>query len=179
MNSPRRAIRFFCFTVAFASGAPAQDQSATNVTPDLDEAIDEIVVVGEKSMLQLKQEVYRSEEDFFSLFSELNEDDEFDVRCFYETPSFTRIRNHVCRARFVTDAYSAAAVKFRTEGPRYPTRDPALVVSQKSKALEEKLTALVATNPELQEALNRYTNAKSTYLEERARRFGDEPDDNQ
>ena len=44
------------------------------------EAIDEITVYGEQSMSSLRYQIYRAEEDFFDLFSELNDDDEFDEK---------------------------------------------------------------------------------------------------
>jgi len=149
---------------------------SNNVEKLEDESIDEITVVGEQTMYGLRLEVYRAEEDFFELFSALNDDDEFDVRCFYETPTGTRIRQHVCRAWFVTNAYSAEFSRFR-ENLNYPVKDPEVVVMQKSRELEEKMHALIIANPNLEEALDRYTSARNKYNDERSRRYPGRLDD--
>ena len=70
-----------------------------------EEAIDDIVVVGKKSTSALRRDVFQSEDDFYALYNKLNDDNEYDVRCFYETPTGPRMRNHVCRAVFVSNAY--------------------------------------------------------------------------
>lgn len=154
--------------------APAQENLQPEQIDSIDEAIEEIIVFGERSMPQLKEEMFRAQENFFTVFSALNNDEEFDVRCFYETPTGTRIKRHVCRANFVTNANSAYAKHFRTRGPRYPVEDPEAVVMRKSREFERKMLELIANHPELQEALDGYTKTRLTYETERQRRFKDE-----
>jgi hypothetical protein len=148
-----------------SGNASAQEEEQAPVAPT--ETIEEIVVYGDKSLATLKQVVFRAEENFFDLFSALNDDDEFDIRCFYELPSGTHIKRHVCRANFVTAATSAAAETFRTRGPRIPTVPAETVIMQKRRQLQEKMELLISVNPELLEALNKYTNAKQEYQSER------------
>ena len=124
------------------------------------ETIEEIVVYGDKSLHTLRQAVFRAEENFFAVFSSLNEDDDYDIRCFYEVPSFTHIRRHVCRAYFVSEATSNAAETWRTEGPRHPIVPAAAIIQTKKKRLRQIMEALVAERPELLQALSEYTNAK-------------------
>jgi hypothetical protein len=151
-----------------SNNALAQEEEQTPVAPT--ETIEEIVVYGDKSLATLKQVVFRTEENFFDLFSALNDDDEFDIRCFYETPTGTRIRQHVCRANFVTAATSAEAETWRTDGPRTPVVPAQTVIKQKRKQLQEKMELLISINPELFEALNKYTNAKQEFQTERERK---------
>lgn len=145
--------------------ASAQEAEQASEAPI--ETIEEIVVYGDKSLGTLRQAIFRAEENFFDLFSSLNDDDDFDIRCFYETPSGTHIRRHVCRANFVTDATSAEAATIRTRGPRYPVQDAETVIMQKKRELRVKMETLIASSPELLEALNNYTNAKQEYVCER------------
>jgi hypothetical protein len=105
---------------AFPSVSLCQSVSDQDVEEKPTKPIEEIIVYGEKSLPNLRREVNRKEENFFAVFSSLNDDDEYDIRCFYEVPSFTHIRRHVCRANFVINATSAQAAVWRTEGPRYP-----------------------------------------------------------
>lgn len=143
---------------------PASDQGVEEIPT---KPIEEIVVYGEKSLPNLRREVYRKEENFFAVFSSLNDDDEYDISCFYEVPSFTHIRRHVCRANFVINATSAQAAIWRTEGPRYPVIPAQTVIMQKKRRLGVKMEKLAAEHPELLEALNEYTNAKQILQSEK------------
>ena len=135
------------------------------------EPIDEVVVVGEKSMRTLRQAVYRAEENFFDTFSRLNDDNEFDVRCFDEAPTGTRITRHVCRANFLINATSREAEVWRTDGPAIVAAGSSEAqLDRKREELRERLENMVMTNPQLAEALAKYTAAKQNYEHERQER---------
>ena len=134
------------------------------------ESIEEIVVYGDKSIGVLRREVYKAEENFFDLFNSLNQDFEYDVNCYYEVPSFTHIRHHVCRANFVVEATSVQYVEIRTRGPRYPTVPPDLVIAKKKKIFRQKMEELIAEHPELLQALTEYTSKRTTLESERDKR---------
>jgi len=140
------------------------------VEQESSESIEEIVVYGDKPLSTLRREVYKAEENFFDLFSSLNQDDEYDVRCYYEVPSFTHIRRHVCRANFVIDATSAQAEEWRTAGPRRPIAPAAWKIQSKKKIMRELMEALIAERPELLQALNDYTDKKQNLEAEKERR---------
>jgi hypothetical protein len=134
------------------------------------ETIEEIIVYGDKPLHALRREVYRAETNFFDVFSSLNQDDEFDVRCFYEVPSFTHIRRHVCRAKFVIDATSAESAPAFSEQVGAFNRPAKLVIERKKERLREIMEALVAERPELLQALGEYTDAKEILESEKERR---------
>ena len=140
------------------------------VETESSESIEEIIVYGERSLGELRREIYKAEENFFDLFNSLNQDFEYDVNCYYEVPSFTHIRHHVCRANFVVEATSVQYVEIRTRGPRYPTVPPELVIAKKKKLLRQKMEALVAEHPELLQALTEYTSKRTTLESERDKR---------
>ena len=121
------------------------------------------VVVAKKSLKQLRNEFYASEEAFYELFNELNDDDQYDVRCYYERRTGTRIKNHICRARFVSDAFSAHAARNKGKLSSVSTQgsDPEFV--RQSAEFEEKLSTTVANNPELLAALEKFTTARANY----------------
>ena len=128
------------------------------------EPIEEIVVYGEKSLGNLRHEVYRTEEKFFAAFNSLNDEEEYDVHCFYEVPSFTHIRRHVCRANFVKDATADEYAGWRRGQPAVPSKT---VIMQKKKRLGLKMELLAAEHPVLLEALIKYTNAKQVLESEK------------
>ena len=139
----------------------AVDQKAEE-TPA--EPIEEIVVYGEKSLGNLRHEVYRTEENFFATFNSLNKEEEYDVHCFYEIPSFTHIRRHVCRANFVKDATANEYAGWRRGQPAVPART---VIMQKKRRLGIKLELMAVEHPALLEALNKYTDAKQVLKSEK------------
>lgn len=153
-------LTLFVAVLALPMTAVAQDE----------EAIDDIVVVGEKSTAALRRDVYQSEDDFYALYNKLNDDDEYDVRCFYETPTGTRMKNHVCRAAFVSNAYMKHASRNGFDVKRVANQDASPAMQEKTAKFQEKLETLIATNPELQEALIRYNTARARFMEEREER---------
>jgi len=136
------------------------------------ETIEEITVYADKPLRALRGEVYRAEENFFDVFSSLNEDDQYDVRCFYEIPSFTHIRRHVCRAKFVVDATSAESAPWFSEQVATFSRPASLVIRRKKERLSEILEALIAEHPELLQALSEYTDKKQILNSEKEIRYG-------
>jgi hypothetical protein len=137
------------------------------VEQESSESIEEITVYGDKSLHDLRLEVYKAEENFFEVFNSVNEDDEFDVRCFYEVPSFTHIRRHVCRANFVTNATSGGAIVFMGADPQYPVVPAGTTIMQKKRRMQEIMESLVAERPELLQALSEYTDKKQTFESEK------------
>ena len=133
------------------------------------EPIEEITVYGDKPVHALRREVYRAEENFFDVFSSINEDDDYDVRCFYEVPSFTHIRRHVCRAKFVIDATSRESAAFL--GQVGAMSQPATFeIERKKERLRELMETMIAEHPELLQALIEYTDRKQTLEAEKERK---------
>ena len=168
-------------TISTSSSAHAQEvdkrppEAIDEVVSDMDgqptpEEVEEIIVYGNKPLHALRREVYRAEQNFFDVFNSLNEDDEYDVRCFYEIPSFTHIRRHVCRARFVSDATSAESAPWFSEQVGAINRPASIVIQRKKKRLREIIEALVAEHPELLQALSEYTDKKQILETEKERR---------
>ena len=150
--STARMAGAFVLMLALVPVGMCQTESVRESEPVSADTPEEIVVYGKRSLSLLRREVYRSEEKFFAVFSSLNQDDEYDVRCYYEVPSFTHIRRHVCRAKFVTEAFSK-----NVGGPRLPI---AFVIERRKKRLRQIMEALVVERPELLQALGEYTDAK-------------------
>jgi len=129
-----------------------------------DEATEEIVVVGDKSIGQLRREVYEAEEEFYDLYNALNDDPEYDVKCFYETSTGTHVKNHVCRAKFITDSYAKHAARNGNDLRRVANQDANPALAEKTATFEEKLGTLVNTDAELQAAFLRYNNARVEFF---------------
>ncbi len=165
MKLTHTILVLFIATLALPTAAVGQDEEASITLASNGEAIEDIVVVGQKSMGELRRDVFQSEEDFYSLYNKLNDDNEYDVRCYYEAPTGVRTKQHVCRPVFFSKARNRDDLTRRIN----PDTDP--VIADKLVKLQEKLETLIATNPELQVAMARYNTARARLMalrEERA-----------
>ncbi len=161
-----------CVTILislFAAGEVAVAQESTTgaqIVP-AEEEIEEVVVYGEKTLVVLREMVHRAEENFYDIFSELSTNDDFDVRCFMETPTGTRIPKHVCRAKFVTEAETEWGQAWIKDWAAVPAHT---AIAVKRRQMEQEMERLVLERPELQAALVDYVRAKEVYAAERKRR---------
>ncbi len=171
-SSTARMAGEFVLALALVPVAMGQTASVDETEQGSSEAIEEITVYGDKPLHALRREVYRAEENFFDVFSSLNQDDEYDVRCYYEVPSFTHIRRHVCRAKFVVDATSAESAPAFSEGIGAFSRPAVYEIRRKKEKMRELMEALVVESPEMAQALTEYTNTKQILESERKRRYG-------
>jgi hypothetical protein len=171
-SSLAQMVGAFVLMLAFASVGMCQTSQVEEAEPDSSESIEEITVYGDKPMPTLRREVYKAEGNFFDLFSSLNDHDEFDVRCYYEVPSFTHIRRHVCRANFVIEATSAASAPAFFETPGAFARPAVYTIRRKKERMRELMEAMVAEHPELAQALTQYADTKQVLESEKTRRYG-------
>jgi len=162
MKQTRMILALFVAVLALpmaAVGQPASTGTAAN-----DEAIDTIVVVGQKSLSQLRKEVFEAEEDFYSVFNKLNDEKDYDVRCFYEKATGTHIKNHVCRARFVTKAFERHARRNRNNMSSVANQSADPVLAEKTIKYQEKVETLISDSPELQAAFVRYNTRRADFF---------------
>jgi hypothetical protein len=157
---------FLCllFLAALPMAAAGQDEEASTGSASNAETTDDNVVVGQKSLAELRRDAYHAEEDFYPVYNKLNDDREYSVRCRYETPTGTRVKNHVCRARFVTNAYERHARRNRNSLSRVANQDADPVFVEKTAMFQETMETLIAANPELQAALVRYNTALARFM---------------
>jgi len=147
-------------------------EDGPEATAESDE-IDEIVVLGARSLTLLRQEVVVAEDRFFDLYNELNEDDDYDIVCESRRPIGTRIQVRECKAQFVRDAeYEATqdALQF-SDSPANVTARPIRTSSKDYEILDEKLKSFAVSSPELREALMDYDNLNKKYADEHEKKF--------
>ena len=154
----RQRLAALIVSIAVLPFAPAYADDAKN---------GDDTVVAKKSLTELRADLYKSEEAFYELFNELNDDEDYDVDCFYERSTGTRIKNHVCRAKFVSDAFTAHAARNRGSVSRVANQSANPEFAKKSAIFEEKLGAAVASSPELQAALEKYNTARAQFATKR------------
>ena len=134
------------------------------VGQDEEVSTENIVVASEKSLKGLRQDLWRSEDDFYSLYNKLNDDNLYDVRCVYEAPTGSRIKNQVCHPVFLSKAISRGAITRATNLDTNP------VIADKMAKFREKLDTLIAANPELQATAVTYNTARARLMAQSERR---------
>jgi hypothetical protein len=167
MKQTHTILALFVAVLAFPMAAAGKDDGASTGAASKTAAIDNIVVVGQKSLAELRREVVKAEEGFYSVFNELNDEKDYDVRCFYESPTGSHLKNHVCRARFVTKAYSQHASRSGNKISRVANQDGNPAFIEKTAKYEQKMQTLIAANPELQTALIEYDAARTRFMMKR------------
>ncbi len=167
MKPTRTILALFVAVLALPMAAFGQDEEASTGVTSNDETIEDIVGVGQKSLADLRRDVFQAEEDYYSVYNKVNDDKEYNVRCFYERPTGTRIKNHVCRARFVTKIYERHARRNRNDLSRVANQGADPVLAEKTAKFQEKLETLIAANPELQAALVRENTLRAQFMAKR------------
>jgi hypothetical protein len=139
--------------------AVGQDEETSTRLASVDEPIDNIVVSGQKSEATLLQELWKAEDDFYSLYNSLNDDGLYTVRCVDEAPIGSRIKVQVCRPVFVARAMTNGDVINVTDLNNNP------VIADEMATYRKKMNTLIAANPELQAAVATFGTARARYVE--------------
>lgn len=137
---------------------------------DSDDTIDEITVLGTRSLRTMQRQIKRADETLFGLFNELNTDDNYDVYCRDENRVGSKIKIRVCKSNFergVTpeeweDAVSSD-ISSTFELPKAELR-------RHREAMRQEMIRLVVEHPELMKALDRRTALQQAYDLERQER---------
>ncbi len=164
MKQTHMILALFVAVLAFPMAAFGENGGASAGVAANDQTIDDIVVVGQKSLSQLRKDVFEAEEDFYSVFNKLNDEKDYDVRCFYETATGTHIKNHVCRARFITKAFERHARRNRNNQSSVANQSADPVLAKKTVKYHEKVETLIIANPELQAAFARYNTTRAEFF---------------
>lgn len=142
------------YALSQAQIAVAEDP-ATAAIPESE--VEEIVVVGQRTLSSLRAKVVAAEDHFYDVFNELNDDDRYDIHCENFAPLGTRIKARRCVPRFVDDAQQEEALAFLEGRPVIP---PSMVIGYRNDELRDLMKNLIQTNPELLKAIQEHYELK-------------------
>ena len=149
--------------------------------------IEEIRVIGERSLSNLRNEIRREEENLYRIFNELNSHDRFDIKCKTERRLGSAILIRNCYPRFFTDLRetenSVGLSQLRQDG--VDSALFALGVSQLKtdreirelaagdyQTLSEEMLRIASENPEYLNILMKVADLKADYQAAHEERFG-------
>lgn len=169
----------------------AQDANSSSETSTPTRAIEQITVTGERTLLSMRNEIDRMEEDMYRAFNDLNSSDELDVFCLSETRTTSHIIQRKCEPVFLTNlkkenaqsAVSQIRNAYTDEGLDFVLLEYGLdfieseknlqfQASAKYQELSEEMLRIAEENPDYREALLRLGQLKAGYEAARKLKFG-------
>ncbi len=154
-----------------------ESQQTTSQRP-----IEEIQVIGERTLLTMRNEIIREEENLYRIFNELNSHDRFDITCKEERRVFSHIPARNCYPKFFTDlrmdstrfalgelrqAYSADGVDPVLFQLGLDKIDNDRELREKSagdyQALSEEMLRIASENPDYLNILMKVADLKANY----------------
>jgi hypothetical protein len=131
------------------------------------EPIEEIVVHGTKPLVHLKREMYEAEEVVYDIYNSLNSDDDYDIHCYKEAPTGSKIKQRVCRTEKLGKILAGETQRMmRGEPYVFPTAE----INKMNEHMLAEMTELASTHPEYLKAVETYDAKKKTWESERERR---------
>jgi hypothetical protein len=123
----------------------------------------EVQVQNQKSLRQLRAEVDQAEENFFAVFNSINSDDEYDVKCAYETGLGSRRKQHVCTPRFARKIKADSTSRMMNEGQWDAPSPPGSRMQKKKELMRQEISDLLSTDTAFRAVFTDYANAKRAY----------------
>ena len=172
---------------------PAESQGTPSNTPGNNQSrqIEQITVVGERTLLSMRNEIERIEEQLYDTFNALNKSDEFDIFCVTETRTTSHIMQRSCEPVFLTNlkkenaqhAVSQIRNAYTDEGLDFVLLEYGLDFIESEKTLKSQASAqyeelsqeilrIAQENPDYRDALLRIGNLKAEYELARREKFG-------
>lgn len=169
MSKVLRAWIAFAAIVAWSGSVVAENErgdtafpeepgtAASSVLPDDIESpdyapVEEIIVLGEKTLPQLRREIRAIEMEIIDLFNASNPDSGYDIVCRTETRIGSQIPRTNCKARVYWEALSELA---QEEEGTVRTNQPLMMPARHAEVLRRKMLEQAEENPILLQALVR------------------------
>ena len=137
--------------------------SANSNSENSDRPIEEIQILGSRSLYSIRMEIVDEENRIFSMFNELNSDDDFDILCDNIAPTGSHIRQRVCEPRFVSETRARMAQDFMLGiGLLNESSDLEIETKLQQDELEQEHLRIAAEYPEYLELLTKLMNLRAT-----------------
>ena len=153
--------------------------------------IEEIQVTGERTLLTMRNEIIREEENLYRIFNELNSHDRFNIKCKTERRTWSYILARNCYPKFFTDlrraensfALSELRQAFGPDGVDSALFNMGMgkikndrqireLAAGDYQALSEEMLRIASENPEYLNILMKVADLKADYQAAHEERFG-------
>ena len=106
-RAPLQAVALLGAALCFRTALYAQEAAPAVSEPTAPP--DDVIVVREKEIEELRLRVERAEDDVFARFNEINSDDSYDIHCYERVPINSHISRRVCLSNAARAADTAIA----------------------------------------------------------------------
>lgn len=154
-KKPSSVVCVLGFLVLGPTNLAAQVAGSDSLSPAVysdERQIDEVVVTGKKTLPQVRQEIRELDLQIYSMFNELNTDDDYDIICRKMARIGSQIVRNNCKARLYWDSLSELAEE--TDGG-LSTPQPLSNPQKHSATFRAKLADLANENATLRQAIVR------------------------
>ena len=147
--------------------------TATSTPQASDRPIEEIQVLGTRTLYSIRMEIVDEENKIFSMFNELNSDDRFDILCDKIAPTGSHIQQRVCEPRFVTETRAQMTQDYvRGIGMLVESSAVMAETAIEREEIAREHLRIAAEYPEYLEMLTALTNLRATLKSRRDAQWG-------
>jgi len=146
---------FLSGTVIAAQETHTAD-SASNSNTETARMPESVIITGQQSIRNLEIQFSNAEDFMYDMFNELNDDRRYDVHCYKEAPTGTKISQRICKPQFLIDSTTnnAKASLAEMQGMSAVRVTPVHSELQyRYPILEEKMAMLAREHPEFNDAI--------------------------
>lgn len=150
----------------------ATESSASKSSPAT-EVSDEVIVRG-TPLWELRENVIKAEDRFYSRYNELNKVDDFDVDCRWDAPTGSHVKQRGCLTRLaarVDQVYTSDYVNFLQGFGPMPDSDPHVMLLDRYADFRDNVQYLLKMNPDLRRLVQERAAAVKRYNDERRKYF--------
>ena len=147
--------------------------TATSTPQASDRPIEEIQVLGTRTLYSIRMEIVDEENKIFSMFNELNSDDRFDILCDKIAPTGSHIQQRICEPRFVTETRAQMTQDYvRGIGMLVESSAVMAETAIEREEIAREHLRIAAEYPEYLEMLTALTNLRATLESRRDAQWG-------
>lgn len=184
--------------MAVSKFAIAQDEEQQEIAEEDDRPIEQIDIVGERSLQSMRFQLRSAEESFYDMFNDLTEIDKYKIRCRIERRTSSHIRVRNCEPRFFIvlrqdinrNAMAEIRFAFGDEGMDpfalrrgidrlEPDSEIREFLSQDYEGFRQEMFRIANENEDYLNQLMRIGELRAAYEAARQRRFGDDEEEQQ
>lgn len=147
-------------------GAVAQDDTLP----------EEIQIIGERSVQQLRLQMWDSEKAAYEIFNKFNDEKRFNIHCYMHEPTGSLIKRQVCTTEFEKEATRMHAQDYLSDmcrsrcyggGPSNSYNiNSAEMIARQQEEYKEKIRQVAEEHPEFLQAVIRFTELRQRYENE-------------
>lgn len=145
--------------------------------PEADADVEEITVVGQRSLLALRMQVEAAQAKVHVLFNELNTDDNYDIVCKTEDRYFSKTKQKICMPVYAWNAREEEAKIFLDKMRGMPvaeTMSANLRIDMSEPGLKDQMIEALRNSPELFDAIVEHVKLLEELAAAQSTYFGDD-----